>query len=265
MLSGAIVNEEAPFLSDLETEYAAAALNKPIFSQVVRAKNDPRLAGQEIGLFSFTPSKGSKPDQYGIYGVAKLRGNHPTPKEAAFAAESIVRTVDSVNEIYHVRVGETFPLTKEPKWTEKFDSIDLRKEASRIQKEKEEEAAEQEARETKVILDREKKLLEENKEIIDGTYKEDPIEVYTRLRVALAQLKWTKADTERKIEEEILTAIRRKVEDVAKMDEEDGSYKEKFLEKYMGARREASLSNEIPEDDSRTQQGFLKYLLDTSL
>jgi hypothetical protein len=180
MLSKAVVSPEAPFLGDLDVEYATSTLNKPIFSQVVRAKNDPRISDQEIGLFSFTPSAGAQPDKYGIYGVAKLRGNFSTPKKAASAAENIIRTVDSVNEIYHVRVGETFPLTKEPKWTNKFDSVDLRKQADTIQKEKEVEVKEEEARETKTILDRERRLLEENKEISEGTYKEDPVS-YTHL------------------------------------------------------------------------------------
>lgn len=261
MLSKAVVSPDAPFLGDLDVEYAASSLNKPIFSQVVRAKNDPRISGQEIGLFSFTPSAGAQPDKYGVFGVAKLRGNFATPKKAASSAENIIRTVDSVNEIYHVRVGETFPLTKEPKWTDKFDSIDLRKRADTIQKEKENEVREEDARETKTILDREKRLLDENKEIAEGTYKEDPLDVYTRLRVALAQLKWTKEDTERKVSEEIVPAIKRKVVEISKMDIEDDTYDTLFLEKYMKARTDASLSNEISEDDSRTQQGFLKYLL----
>lgn len=262
VLSKTYVHPEAPFLKDEETEYAVATLNKPIFSQVVRAKNDPRIAGQEIGLISFTPSRGATPDQYGIFGIAKLRGNYSTPKEAALAAERIVREVDSINEILHVRVGETFPLTIEKKWTEKFDAIDLKKRMDTMQKEKERDAEEEEERERKIVLEREKKLLDENKEILEGRFKEDPLDIYIRVNVARAQLKWTKADIERKLDEEIIPAIKKREKEIAQMDLENPEFKKKFLEKYMEARKEACLSSEIPEDHEKVQQGFLKYLVE---
>jgi hypothetical protein len=262
VLSKSYIQPDIPHLNENETEYATSALNKPIFSQVVRSKNDPRIDGQEIGLFSFTPSMGAKPDQYGVYGVAKLRGNFKTPKKAAVAAERIIREVDSINEIYHVRVGETFPLTKEPKWTADFDSVDLKRKVDEIQKAKEIADKEEEERERKEILNREKKLLEENKEILNGDYKEDPLDVYIRLNVARAQLKWTKQDTERKINEEIVPAIEKRSKEIAEMDEQYPDFRKKFLEKYMEARQSACLSNEIPENHEKVQQGFLKYLVE---
>jgi hypothetical protein len=262
MLSRAVIQPEAPFLTEDETEYAVAALSKPVFSQVVRANNDPKIAGQEIGLWSFTPSRNAQPDQYGNYGVAKFRGAYPTPKLAAAAAEQIVREVDSVNEILHIRVGEVFPVTKETKWIEKFDAVDLRKHVEDIQREKEKFAEEESERERKTVLDREKKLLDENKEILAGTHKEDPLDVYIRLNVARAQLKWTKADTERKLEEEIKPAIERRNKEIAEMDIEHPDFKAQFMKKYFDARSDACLSNDIPEDHEKVQQGFLKYLVE---
>ena len=261
-LSRTYVQPDVTFLSERETSAASAELNKPIFSKVVRAKNDPRLSGQEIGLVSFTPSSGATPDQYGIYGIAKLRGNYGTAKDAAQAAELIIREVDSVNEILHVRVGETFPLTKEKKWIEKFDSVDLRKKVDSLQKEKERNAEEEEEKERKTVLSREKKLLDENKEILEGRYKEDPLDLYIRLNVARAQLKWTRSDIERKLNDEINPAIEKRNKEILEMDEEHPTFKQQFLEKYMDARKDACLSNEIPEDHEKVQQGFLKYLVE---
>lgn len=262
ILSKKIIDPKAPFLGKSEAEAAVAALSKPVFSQVVRSKADPKIAGQEIGLFSFTPSNHAKPDKYGIYGTLKLRGNYANEKDAAVAAERIVRSVDSINEIYHVRVGETVPLTKETKWTADFDSVDLKKRMDEIESFKRRSAEEEEKREREEILQREKKILDQNKEIVDGTYKENPLDHYTMLCVARAQLMWTKADTERKLNEEVIPAIERRVKEIQKMDAEFPEFKKQFLKKYMDARKEACLNCEIPEDHEKVQQGFLKYLVE---
>lgn len=262
VLSRSFIQPDTPFLSDQETAAAVSSLSKPFFSKTVRTKNDPRIAGQEIGLFSFTPSINAKPDQYGIYGTLKLRGNYANTRDAAMAAENIVRNVDSMNEIYHVRVGETVPITKEPKWTADFDSIDLKTKVDDIENAKKRSAEEEEKKEKEEILSREKKIFKQNKEILDGTYKEDPLEHYTMLHVARAQLKWTKADTERKLNEEVIPAIEKRNKEIAEMDEKFPDFRQKFLDKYMDARREACLNCEIPENHEKVQQGFLKYLVD---
>lgn len=262
LLSKTYIDSEKPFLNERETQVASSTLNKAFYSQTIRSKNDPRISGQEIGLVSFTPSSGATADKYGIYGVMKLRGNYASAKESGIAAERIIREVDSVNEILHVRVGETFPLTKEVKWTGKFDSVDLKKKVDYIQKEKMQTAEEEEEKERKQIIDREKTLLEENKQIQDGSYKEDPMDVYIRNRVALAQLKWTKQDTERKLNEEVIPNIRKREQAIKEMEDESPKYREAYMERYLGARKSASLSNDIPEDHEKTQQGFLKYMMD---
>lgn len=259
-LSRAYIQPNIPFLNDQETDAAVSVLSKPIYSQTVRTKNDPKIAGQEIGLFSFTPSAHAKADPNGIYGTLKLRGNYSTPRDAAVAAENIIRNVDSINEIYHVRVGETVPLTKEPKWTAEFDSIDLKKKVDDIERARRFAAEEEEKKEKEEILRREKKIFQQNKEILDGSYKEDPLEHYTMLHVARAQLKWTKADTERKLNEEVIPAIKKRDEEIQKMDAEFPGFRAQFMKKYMDARTEACLNCEIPEDHEKVQQGFLKYL-----
>ena len=260
ILSGAYVQPDQPFLTEAETEQAVATLSKPIYSQVLRAKNDPRISGQEIALFSFTPSRNAKPDSYGIYGVAKIRGVYLTPKLASRAAEVIIREVDSVNEIYHTRVGEAFPLTKESKWTEKFDAIEVRKQMDDIEREKRQNMEEQDEQERKSMLNREKQLLDENKQILDGTYQEEPLDTYIRLNVARAQLKWTRNDLKRRLEKEVEPAIQRRDEEIKAMDIKHPTFRDAFLQKYMEARSAACLSNEIPADHESVQQGFLKYL-----
>ena len=52
------------------------------FPQVERRYTDPPIVQQKIGLFSFIPAKGATPNNEGIYGFAKLRGNFDTEKDA---------------------------------------------------------------------------------------------------------------------------------------------------------------------------------------
>ncbi len=178
------------------------------------------------------------------------------------AADLLIRQVDSANTILHVRIGETFPVTTEIKWTEHFDTVDVQKQMTKIEEERIEEHQEQDEKERQQLVDREKRLLKENKEILSGEYKENPLEVYTRLNVARAQLKWTKADLEQKIEDEIKPGIEKRSKEIAQMDKEHPTFRSLFFEKYAEARREACLSNDIPVDHLKVQQGFLKYLVE---
>jgi hypothetical protein len=261
LLSGRILEPEAPPLSRGEARRAAEEISKPLWKAVCRAKQDKTPAGQEFGLFSFTPARGVQPNEYGIYGTAKLRGNFSTEEAAAEDAERIIRYVDSVNEIYTVRVGQDFPLTKEAKFTKDFDTIDLsdhvNEESGHYKKQKKRKAAE----ETKVIIDREQKLLAEHKQILDGTYKEDPLDIYIREKVKLSQLKWTLEDTLKKIKEQIEPAIERTRGELQKLDASDSELKTKYMDKYMSARREAGLPVEFKEETG-TQMDFIKYLQD---
>jgi Family of unknown function (DUF5832) len=261
MLSGAVIQENAPILTQSEFTDAAEKLIQPTWRAIVRVKHDPAPHAQDFGLFSFTPAQGATPNQHGIFGTAKLRGNFPNEEQAASEAERIIRDVDSVNEIYTVRVGQTFPLTKEPRFVEHFDTVDLSKETTEIEKQEKVSKIKQEKAEKKKLVDRERQLLQEHKQILDGTYEEDPIDVYIRAHVKRSQLQYTLEMTEKKIQDEILPALNRAKDEIAAWDETDSTLRQQYLDRYLEARKDAGLETEF-NTNSGTQLDFMKYLLE---
>ena len=259
VLSGRVLEPDAPPLSASEAREATQQLVKPLYKAIVRVKQDNVPSGQEFGLFSFTPARGVQPNKYGIYGTAKIRGCYNNPEVANDAAESIIRNIDSQNEIYTVKVGQEFPLTKEPKYVADFETVNLEKEVSQVEKQRKQEEMSRSNREKKLIMDRERKLLNEHKEILEGTYEEDPLDVYIRERVKKSQLLWTKENTLNKVQNEIEPALQVVKDKIKELDAKDPSLREKYLEKYIEARKEAGIETDFKE--TGTQQDFVKYLL----
>lgn len=261
ILSGRVIEPAAGALSETESRAAAAQLVKPLWKSVVQSKHDPPIHKQTFGLFSFTPARGATPNEHGIYGVAKIRGNFKSEQVAAREAERIVREVDSVNEIYTVKVGQSFPISKEVRFIADFEKVDLSKSVSEIERAHEEEEKQKQKEDKQIIIDREKQLLAEHKEIVEGTYQEDPLDVYIRAQVKRSQLKYTLEMTEKKIEEEIKPALDKARDEIRAMEQADPDLKNKYLDRYLAARREAGLENEF-KTDSGTQLDFMKYLVE---
>ena len=69
-------------LTDKQTINAMKVLNKNNFPEVERRYTDPVIDLQKIGLFSFVPARGAVPNNQGIYGFAKIRGNFANENEA---------------------------------------------------------------------------------------------------------------------------------------------------------------------------------------
>jgi hypothetical protein len=109
----------APPLTEDEVEAAISTLDNTSFtvkfSRVDRTYADPPISLQTIGLLSFTPAKGATPNDNGVFGFAKLRGNYASELEAKQRAEAIIRNVDSYHQIYHTYVGRPFPVTASSK------------------------------------------------------------------------------------------------------------------------------------------------------
>ena len=126
--------ESAPTLTDSETQSAFEVLNNTSFIEkfprVDRTYADPTLPMQYIGLVSFTPAKGATPNENGVFGFAKLRGNFASEIEANQRAEHLIRNVDSYHQIYHTYVGRPFPITSSSKYSADTTEIDIRKEAA---------------------------------------------------------------------------------------------------------------------------------------
>ena len=125
-------DQHVPHLNNQELTNAMDALNNTSFVEkfprVERTYADPPLHLQMFGLISFTPAKGATPNENGVYGFAKLRGNFATQTESDQRAEYLIRNVDSYHQIYHTYVGRPFPITCSSKYSADTKEIDIRKE-----------------------------------------------------------------------------------------------------------------------------------------
>lgn len=261
MLSQTLVQPERVELSENELNLAEKNLinNKFLnFPRSVKNINDPVILNQEFGLFSFTPAHDVKPNKNGIYGVFKSRGNFATLEESHVYAEKLIRTQDSYNEIYTIRVGQCIPLTKKGELVEEVEVIDLNKEVDSIVAKDVKEKRQKEKQEMKSIQEREQKLLKENAEILSGDYAEDPLDQYIMLKVKKAQLLWTLVETRKRIYKEIIPAILKAKTDIANMDDKHPEFDKQYYERYVQARESVG----IQDRDKLNYSYFMKYLLD---
>jgi hypothetical protein len=220
------------------------------FLRVERRYADPVEPMQRIGLISFVPAKGATPNDKGIYGFAKLRGNYPTEQEANERAEVLIRTVDSYHQIYHAYVGRPFPCTVSSDFSDETSEIDLRKSMTDSVSNSIKQKKNSESQQIKEIEEREKELLEDAKK-----EEEDPIDFYTTLRVKKAQVTWTYLETQKKMDQMKETIIKTR-DEITKMESEDNGYAEQYFKKYCDARTETGL------DNSTNQDTFMKFLVE---
>ena len=246
---------EAP-LSSEETDAAMKTLNITDFTDKFRAVDrtyaDPQIPLQNIGLISFYPAKGATPNENGVFGFAKIRGNYATELEASQRAEFLIRNVDSYHPVFHTYVGRPFPITTSSKYSAETDEIDIKKETTKAISTSIKDKKDEEFKTIQEIKKKEENLLAESKR-----EEVDPYEEYITQRVKLAQLQWTYLEHQRKMAEvkEIVIKTR---EVVKKMDEDYPDYKDTYYQKYMNARKEAG----IKEDEKDTQSNFIKFMVE---
>lgn len=250
-------DQGTPSLSEDEVVAAMKSLNNSKFTEkfpkVDRTYADPPPSLQNIGLISFTPAKGAKPNENGVYGFAKLRGNYASETEADQRAEWLIRNVDSYHQIYHTYVGRPFPITASSDYSAETTEIDIRKQMTESISENVKQKKKDESQTMQEIKDREEELKKDVAE--DKT--EDPYETYTTLRVKKAQLAWTYLEHYNKMKEikEIILKTRESIND---MENESTEYKEKYFEKYMNARKEAGFKDSKEEFEN----SFMKFLVE---
>lgn len=248
-------DQDAPKLTKEEVSLAMKELNNTSFTtkfpKLERRYADPPVELQKYGLISWVPAKGATPNENGVYGFAKMRGNFATSTEANERAEYLIRKVDSYHQIYHAYVGRPFPLTNDPKYSQERKEIDIRKDMSESISNNVKNKREEEKNTVEEMKEREKELLEDTTD----KKEEDPEELYTTLRVKKAQITWTYLETTKKLEEmkDIILKTRKEILD---MENENSEYKEKYFQKYMNAREKAGLSRSQHEDN------FMKFLVD---
>ena len=252
-------------LTEPEVKEAMESLNNTAFvrkfPRVDRTYADPPVPMQNIGLVSFTPAKGATPNENGVFGFAKLRGNYSTNIEADQRAEFLIRNVDSYHQIYHTYVGRPFPITFSSDYSAETSEVDIRREttkavSSNIKKQKDEDQ-----KTVREMKEREEKLLAESQKARGddgvGDPDIDPYDEYITQCVKKAQLSWTFIEHLKKLKE-VRDIIIKTREVIEKMDEKHPDFKEKYFEKYMEARKNAGLDEKVRE----TQDNFIMYMVE---
>jgi hypothetical protein len=246
----------APPLTNTEAEFALKELNKTDFTdkfpRVDKTYQDPIIPMQNIGLISFVPAKGATPNEKGIYGFAKLRGNYATEMESNQRAEYLIRHVDSYHQIYHTYVGRPFPITNSSDYSAVTDEIDIRKDTATAMSNAVKDKKEIEQQQIKEIKEREKQLIEESKQ-----EEVNPYDEYITQRVKKSQLMFTYTEHQKKMAEikEIIIKTR---EIIKEMDEKYPDFQHSFYDKYMKAREEAG----IKESKEEAADNFIKFLVE---
>lgn len=248
--------QSQPPLTNEETTEALKELNITSFvdkfPKVDRTFTDPPINMQNYGLFSFIPAKGSKPNENGVYGYAKIRGSYQSELEASQRAEYLIKNVDSYHKIYHTYVGRPFPLTESSSYSADVSEVDIKKDMSKNISHSIKDKKEEELKEIREIQQREKNLIEESKR-----EEVDPYDEYITQRVKKAQLVFTYLEHQKKMAEvkEIIIKTRKIIAD---MDETHPTFNESYYEKYMQARKDAGITEDIKE----AQDNFIKFLVE---
>ena len=248
----------APALSEDEVNVAMTELNNTAYTEkfprVDRTYADPPPPMQTIGLISFTPARGATPNENGVFGFAKLRGNYNTAQEADQRAEFLIRNVDSYHQIYHTYVGRPFPITASSKYSAETAEIDIRKEATQAISSNIKEKKAEEQKNVDDIKKREEALISESKNIEENGV--DPFDEYITLRVKKAQLLWTYQEHIKKLEE-VRGIILKTRNTISEMDEKHVDFKDKYFDKYKKAREDAG----IKDTEEELETNFMSFLV----
>jgi len=248
-------------LTEEEVTNAISALDNTDFTakfpRVDRTYADPPISLQTVGLISFTPAKGASPNDNGVFGFAKLRGNYASELEAQQRAEQIIRKIDSYHQIYHTYVGRPFPITASSKYSAETDEIDIRKEMTASVSSSIKSKKKDESKELEEMKQREEALLAESRQDPEDV---DPYDNYITLRVKKAQLSWTYLEHAKKMEEmkDIIIDTRNRI---AELEEQDSEFKEKYYAKYAKAREDVGLDM----DSEKSGQNFMKFLVEDAV
>jgi len=252
--------EQGAPLTDEQASSAMAELNNTAFVQkfprVDKTYADPPINLQTYGLVSFVPAKGATPNENGIYGFAKLRGNFSTESEADQRAEFLIRNVDSYHQIYHTYVGRPFPITVSSKYSAETNEIDIRKETTKTMSTSIKEKKMEEKKIVDDMKQREEELIAESKRDPNDV---DPYDTYITLKVKKAQLSWTYLEHQKKMAE-VRTILRSTKTTLDEMDVEFPDFQNQYFDKYMQARKSAGF-----EDKDITKDNFMKFLVEDAV
>lgn len=249
-------DQSIPPLTNEETQNALNELSDTTFVKkfpnVDRTFADPQIGMQNYSLFSFIPAKGATPNENGIFGFAKIRGTYQNDFEASQRAEFLIRNVDSYHKIYTVFTGRPFPLTESSKYSSEVSEVDIKKDMVKNISHSIKDKKDEELKEIREIQQREKNLVEESKR-----EEVDPYDEYITQRVKKAQLTFTYLEHQKKMAE-VKSLIVKTRNVLNEMDETHPTFKDSYYEKYMQARKDAGITEDIKE----AQDNFIKFLVE---
>ncbi|MDC3333024.1 hypothetical protein OAV62_02170 [bacterium] len=215
---------------------------------------DPVYNNQVYCTHSFVPSKGATPDREGVFGFMKCRGAFQTDQEAYQRSEWIIRNCDSMNSLQTTYVGRPFPVCADhEKYVKETVEIDLKKKTIETQSEDIKEKRLSEKQEIKDIKQREENLLAESKD----DFIPDPLDRYIETHVRRANLIWAYNEGLKKMAEMKASIIKARGE-LAQMDGEFPDFREKYMTRYMNARKESG----FPDVDPNAENNFIKYMVE---
>jgi hypothetical protein len=268
------VDQSQPPLTEPEVDAALAELNddtfvkrfKQTFTRVERSYNDVPPPMQTIGLVSFTPAKGARPNKNGVFGFAKLRGNYSNEAEANQRAEYLIRHVSSFHKIYHTFVGRPFPMTMSSDYSAEVSEIEMQKDAVTSISESIKCKRDEERYTNNEIKTRQKALYDESEKakLDDGTGPvpdDSSLDFYITTAVKAAQTAWFFQQHMAKIRENSEKATQtqaiyhKAVKCMADLDLTHPEYKQLYYDKYIDARADLTLDTDSANDN------FLKYML----
>lgn len=226
-----------PPLTKEETQVAKEELiNKSFinlsYPKTQRIRKDPPLGQQNYFLFTFVPSKNAQPDKDGCFGVMKVRGTFPTPREAEEWAENLIRNVDSFHENTIGYVGSEFPLTVDSKYCLTTREIDIRNKTDEIARDNIKQQRTHEKKEMDEIQERQKQLLADTSEHKESSI--DDLDYYTTLRVKRANIRILQEECEKKIKE-CGKIIKKTITEINNLDDKHPEYKREYESKYKMA------------------------------
>ena len=251
--------DKAPALTDTELEDATKALSNSSFVEkfprVDRNFADPPIHNQTYGLFSFIPAKGATPNEKGMFGFAKLRGNFATEDEASVRADEIIRTADSTHTIFHTYVGRPFPVTISENYSAETSEVDIRKDTTVTVSNAIKDKKAEDAKIAKEMKEQEAELMRDTDPENDPAVVEE--DEYITLNIKKAQLSWTYLEHIKKMQE-IRGVLANTKKEIIRIDAVRPELRTTFMEKYFKARTKAGLKH----DEKDLREGFIKYLVE---
>jgi len=218
-------------------------------------RNDSNVIGQSIGVITFKPSKGAKPDKRGCFGVVKVRGNYPNTSEADKRCD-VLLTEDENCDIDMPLIGKEFPLMINSElYTYSVRDVDTKQimtdTTASLMREKEEK----DEKEKKAMFNKQRQLLDGSNE----EEKENTLTDYTLYE----QLRTKKANNLYVVEKcknnlaKCQENIDNSLKEISEINSKFPSYKNDYINKYIEEMKQVGIDPK--------QMELLKYMFSEDL